>query len=59
MKIDGPTVEYSLLNPIKPKIFNFDKFVSNLDVKVFLQENTIFPCNGVGSGFIDRVTDMQ
>ena len=32
MKIDGPTVEYSLLNPIKPKTFNFDKFVSNLDV---------------------------
>ena len=41
IKFDDPTVVYSLANPIRLKALNFDKFVSNLDVSHFLQDNTI------------------
>ena len=33
---------------------NFDKFVSNLDIKAFLQDNTIFWCNCAVSGLIEK-----
>ena len=39
VKFDDPTVAYLLANPIRSKIFNFDKFVPNLDVKAFFQDN--------------------
>ena len=35
IKFDNTTVAYSLINPIRSKIFNFDIFIHNLDVKVF------------------------
>ena len=54
MKFDDPTVVYSLTNQIRSKIFNCNKFVSNTDIKVFLQDNTIFPCYFAGSNFIDK-----
>ena len=54
IKFGDPTVLYSLTNPIRSKIFHFNKCVSNIDVKVFLQDNTIFPCNCAGTSFIDR-----
>ena len=41
IKFDDPTVVYSLANPIRLKTSNFDKFVSNLDVRLFLQDSTI------------------
>ena len=54
IKFDDSTVVYSLSNPIRFKIFNFNKFVSNVNVKDFIQDNTILPCNYAGSGFIDK-----
>ena len=50
IKFEEPTVIYSLTNGIMSKIFNFVKFVSNLDVAAFLQDNTILPCNCAGCG---------
>ena len=35
-------------------LFNFNKFLSNLDVKDFLQDNTILLCDWVGSGIADK-----
>ena len=54
IKFDDPTVVYSLTNSVKSKIFNFNKFVSNLDGKAFLQDNTILACNCAVSGFINK-----
>lgn len=36
IKFGDPIVIYSLTNPFKSKIFNFDKFLSGLNVKGFL-----------------------
>ena len=47
IKFDDPTVVYSLTNPVRSKIFNFNKFVSNIDVKAL-------PCNCANSSFIDK-----
>ena len=57
VKIDDLTVPYSLTNPIRSKMYNFIKFVSNLDIKAFFQQNTIFSCDCADSGLID--TDHQ
>ena len=54
IKFEDSTVVYSLTNSIRSKIFNFNKSVSNLDVRGFLQDNTNLPCNCSGSGFIDK-----
>ena len=54
IKCNDPTVVYSLTNTVRSKIFNFNKFVSNLDVKAFIQDNTILRCNCASSGFIDK-----
>ena len=51
---DDPAAIYSLTNPLKSKIFNFNKLVSNLNVKIFLQDNTILPFGLASSGFIDK-----
>ena len=51
---DDPTVVYSLTNLIRSKIFNFNKFVFNLDVKAFLQDNIILLCKCTGSCFTDK-----
>ena len=53
IKFGDPTVVYSLMNPIRFKIFKVTKIVSNLDVKFFLQDNIILPCNCAGSDFMD------
>ena len=37
---DTPAAIYTLMNPIGSKIFNFNKFVNNLDVKPFLDDNS-------------------
>ena len=52
IKFGYPTVLYSLT--IRCKIFNFNKFASNLDVKAFLQDNAILPCNCAVSRFIEK-----
>ena len=51
---ETPTVIFNLEPPIYSKIFNFNKFVSHLDLPAFLKDNTILPCNCAGSQYIDR-----
>ena len=50
---ESPTVVYNLLPPISSKIFNFNKFVSELKVQDFLQYENILPCNCENSPFKD------
>ena len=52
-KFTAPTVLYSLTEPISTKIFNFNKFVSSLDLPAFVKDNTILPCNCKDSPFKD------
>ena len=54
IKFDHYNVVYLHTNPIKSKIFKFNKFLSNLDAKDFLQDSTIASCNWVDSGFVDK-----
>ena len=54
IKFDDPIVIYSLINLRRSKICNFDKFIHNLDVKAFLQDNYISPSDCEGSGFRDK-----
>ena len=54
IKFEDLTVVYSLTNPIRSKIFNFNQFVSNQHVKAFPQNNTNLPCNCAGSIFLDK-----
>ena len=42
IKIDDLTLKYSFSNPIRSKMFNFIKFVSNLDIKAFFQQIIFF-----------------
>ena len=49
-----PTVFNTLGKPIHSRIFHFNKFVSNLDIDRFLQDNNILPCNYEGCEFIDQ-----
>ena len=52
-KFDTPTVVYSLSQPIRSKIFNFNKFSSELDTTAFVKDNSIVPCACQGSSFVD------
>ena len=54
IKFDDPTIFYLLNNPIRSKIFNFDRFIHNLDVKAFLLDDSILSCNCKDSGFTDK-----
>ena len=47
------TIIYSLNSPISSKIFNFNKFVANLDVDRFLEDSTHLPCRSSSSPFKD------
>ena len=51
---DTPTVVYTLQNSIGTKIFNYNKFVNNLDLDSFLNDDSILPCECEGSPFIDK-----
>ena len=50
IKFDYPTIAYPLTNPI----FNFHKFIHNLEVKAFLQDSSVLPCNCEGCDFMDK-----
>ena len=54
IKIDDLTLKYSFANPIRSKMFNFIKFVSNLDIKAFFSTNYIFSYNFADPGLIDK-----
>ena len=49
----NPTIIYSLKEPVRSKIFNFNKFSSSLNVRSFLKDSTILPCSCENSEFKD------
>ena len=49
-----PTIVYTLDKPISSKIFNFNKFVTTLDVESFMQDNSVLPCQCSNSPFADH-----
>lgn len=49
-----PTVVYKLSSTISKKIFNYKEFVTNLDIRNFINDNTIFPCFCENSAFTDH-----
>ena len=59
IKFDNLAVFYFLINPIRSRIFNFNKFVNKLDVKAFLRNNYIFLRNYEGSDVIDKDNNIQ
>ena len=42
------------MNPIGSIIFNFNKFVNNLDVKTFLDDNSTLVCDCTCATFVDN-----
>ena len=53
-EFETPTVVYDLKNTIRSKIFNFNKFVSSIDVDEFLRNPESIPCERAGSNFLDK-----
>ena len=51
---DTATVVYTLINPLGSNNFNFNRYVNNLDVKVFVDDNFIFPYEYAASLFADK-----
>lgn len=45
---------FTLMNLLESKIFNFNKFVINLNVKVLLDNNSTFFCYCKDSLFVDK-----
>ena len=54
VKFPIPMVTYKLTPPISTKFFNFNKFVNNLDLDLFLTNPDSLPCKWNNSPFIDR-----
>ena len=42
------------MNPVGTRKFNFNKFVNNLDVNLFLNDNSILPCDCTSFLFVDK-----
>lgn len=49
-----PTLVYNLMNLIRSKTFNFNKFVNFPDVNVFLVNNSTLHCDCRSSPFKDK-----
>ena len=49
-----PLLTYKLSPPISTKFFNFNKFVNNLDLDLFLTNPDSLPCKCNNSPFVDR-----
>ena len=47
-------VTYKLTSPISTKFSNFNKFVNNLDLDLFLTNQDSLPCKCNNSPFVDR-----
>ena len=47
-------VTYKLTPPISTKVFNFNKFVNNLDLDLFLANPDSLPCKCNKSPFVDK-----
>ena len=48
IKSNDPSAVYSLINPTRSKIFDFNEFTDNSHVKAFCQNNSILQCNYEG-----------
>ena len=51
--LDTPILFYVISNPTGCKIFNLNKFVTNIDVKAFLDDSLTLPCESIGSPSVD------
>ena len=54
VKFPMPMVTYKLTPPISTKYFNFNKFINNLDLDLFLINPDSLPCKCNTSPFADR-----
>lgn len=45
IKFDDLTVMYWLINTARFKIFDYDNFIGNIDIKASLQDNSILKCS--------------
>ena len=54
VKFPMPMITYKLTPPISTKFFNFNKFVNNLDLDLFLTNPDSLPCICNNSPFDDR-----
>ena len=53
-KFEKPIVIYKLSHNIGSKIFNFNKFVSNLNIAEPINDLSVLPCNCENSPFVDK-----
>ena len=51
---EAPTIIHTLMNLIGSKNFNFNKFINNLNIKAFLDDNHILPSDCTCSPFVDK-----
>ena len=49
-----PAVKTKTSNPIESNIFKFNRFISNLDVNTFFDDNSTLPCEYTGSPLADK-----
>ena len=54
VKFPVPMVTYKLTPPISTKFFNFNKFVNNLELDLFLRNPDSLPCKCNNYTFVDR-----
>ena len=54
VKFPIPMITYKLTPPASTKFFNFNKFVNNLDLDLFLTNPDSLPCKCNNSPFADR-----
>ena len=54
LKFPIPMVTYKLTSPISNKFFNFNNFVNNLDLDLFLTNPDSLPCKCNNFPFVDR-----
>ena len=54
VKYPIPMVTYKLISPISNKLFNFNKFVNNLALDLFLTNPDSLPCICNNPPFVDR-----
>ena len=54
LKFETPMITYKLEPSIACKIFNFNKFVAELDLKAFIENPEILPCECLDSEFTDK-----
>ena len=53
LRMNHPSIVYSLANPIRSRLFNYKDFVQNLNIEEFVSDNTSLPCHCEESPFAD------